>query len=208
MALITDYASLQAHVLDTIRRSDLTTQVKNFIQQFEATARDDFRLRKLIDRGTVTVSSDSVAMPSDYHSLDSWYHDGPVYYGPIFTTSPGEIGRLKTTLGATGVPQYASIVNGRARFAPAADQAYSTKLTYWAKVVNLSDSITSNWLLADHPDIYLYGACLESAPFLKHDTRLVTWSQILEKRIEAFYQTQQDAINSGNMKRRMRQPIG
>lgn len=207
MALVTDYASLQAHVADTLRRTDLTNQIKNFIQQFEASAGNDERLRKLRDRGNFSVSADGVSLPSDYYSLDSWFHDGPVYYGPIFTTSPSEISRLKTTLGATGVPQYASLVDGRARFAPVPDQSYTTKMTYWAKVIHLSDDITSNWLLLDSPDIYLYGACLEAAPFLKHDTRLVTWSQLLEKRIEQFAATQQNRINSGNMRRRVR-PIG
>ena len=34
---------------------------------------------------------------------------------------------------------------------------------------------TSNWLLALAPDLYLYGALLESAPYIKEDGRIQTW---------------------------------
>ena len=33
----------------------------------------------------------------------------------------------------------------------------------------------SNWLLMLAPDLYLYGALLESAPYLKEDGRIQTW---------------------------------
>jgi hypothetical protein len=36
-------------------------------------------------------------------------------------------------------------------------------------------SNTTNWLLALAPDLYLYGALLESAPYIKEDGRIQTW---------------------------------
>ena len=32
-----------------------------------------------------------------------------------------------------------------------------------------------NWLLTIAPDLYLYGALLESAPYIKEDGRIQTW---------------------------------
>jgi hypothetical protein len=36
-------------------------------------------------------------------------------------------------------------------------------------------SNSPNWLLALAPDLYLYGALLESAPYIKEDDRIQTW---------------------------------
>ena len=201
MALVTSYSTLQTHVADTLWRSSLTSQIKNFIQQFEAGAQDDFRLRKLMDRGTVTVSADGLAMPSDYYSLDSWYHAGPTYYGRINIVGANDVG------GPTGVPGSAAIVNGVARFGPPPDGTYATKMTYWAKVTALSDAAPTNWLLLERPDIYVYGSLLEAAPFLKDDIRISTWQTALDRQIEAFAQAQQDA-RSGSGMRRQFTPIG
>lgn len=48
-------------------------------------------------------------------------------------------------------------------------------------VTTLSDGNTSNWLLTNHPDVYLYGALLEAQPYLMDDARIATWAQIFER---------------------------
>jgi len=58
------------------------------------------------------------------------------------------------------------------------DTGYTGELTYYGKIPVLSDSNTSNWLLAYAPDLYLYGALLEATPYLKDDERLATWSSL------------------------------
>ena len=67
MALVTNYATLQAHIADTLNRSDLTGVIPNFIQQFEAQAKRDMRLVKFTDRGSFSVSADGVSLPSDLY---------------------------------------------------------------------------------------------------------------------------------------------
>jgi hypothetical protein len=41
----------------------------------------------------------------------------------------------------------------------------------------------ANWLFTKAPDIYLYAALTESAPFVGDDPRLATWQTLLEQRI-------------------------
>ena len=38
-------------------------------------------------------------------------------------------------------------------------------------------------MLAEYPDIYLYGALVESAPYLKDDARLTVWEGRLQSAI-------------------------
>jgi hypothetical protein len=205
--LITDYTTLKQAIALELNRTSLTDSIPTFIQTFEAQAKRDERYRKLTDRGEVLVSSDNVALPSDFMSLESWYHDGSTYFGPIEIVSPDQIGRLKASYGATGVPQFAALVGGYARFAPEPDASYPTWMTYWRKIVSLSSTNTTNWLLSEHPDIYLYGALVESAPWLKDDVRIATWQQMLEPRLEALHSATVNAQWGGSMKRSFT-PIG
>jgi hypothetical protein len=213
MALVTTYATLQTHIADTLNRSDLTDVIPNFIQQFESQAKRDQRLRKLSDRGTFSITGDGQSLPSDFYKLDSWYHDGSSYFGPIQIVPQDEIGRLKGSYGDTGVPQFAAIIPGdgtdsaTVRFAPEPDATYNTKMVYERRITDLSDTETTNYLLLEAPDIYLYGALVESAPYLKDDNRMMLWKSLLEERIEAYHMAQQDARWGGPIKRQYT-PIG
>lgn len=199
MALVTTYATLQTHVADTLNRTDLTSVLPNFVQQFEGKAKSDHRLRKLADRATFSVSADGASLPSDFYSLESWYHDGATYFGPIGIVNPDQIGRLKGSYGDTGVPQYAAIVDGKVRFAPEPDATYSTKMTYWRTITDLSAANTTNWLLTAAPDIYIYGSLVEANHYLKDWQAKAEAQAALEERIEAFHNATTDAQWGGSI---------
>ena len=207
VAQVTTYQELQDHIADTLIRTDLTTPIKTFIQLAEASFKRDKRVRKLTNRGTFSISADGSALPSDFHSLESWYHDGPTYYGPIEIVNADMIGQLKGKTGTTGPPAHAAIVDGLARYAPEPDGTYSTQMTYWAKVSSLSTGNTTNWLLDDHPDIYIYGSLVHTAPYLKDDARVAIWQSLLESALEQLDRATEDAMFSGTLTRQFR-PIG
>ena len=207
MALVTDYATLRAHIADTLNRTDLTSVIPNFIQQFEQRAKDDSRLIRLSSRGTVSISSDDLVLPDDMYSLESWYHDGGTYFGPIEIVGADQIGSLKAQFGATGVPQFASIVGRRARFAPVPSETYDTKMTYWQTVSSLADTNT-NWLLDTRPDIYLYGSLVEAHHYLKNPEKMALARQHVEGLIESHHAATVDAQFGATMSRRNITPIG
>jgi len=60
-------------------------------------------------------------------------------------------------------------------------------LTYWQAIPSLATAGT-NWLLTRHPDLYLYAALGQSAPFLKDDERLITWGTL--------YRTIKDSVEA------------
>lgn len=208
MALITDYASLKDNIADWIVKSNLTNQIEVFIQLAEAELKRDKRARKLQTR-TFQISADGMAMPTDFHSLEEWYHDGPTHHGDIQIVPAGHLARIKARFGATGVPAYAAIVGGRRfRFGPAPDATYSTKMEYWRRIPSLSSSVTTNWLLTDHPDIYLYGSLMQAAPYLKDDERIPVWQSRYDRAIESLHQATQDEQWGGGSVRRHFDAIG
>jgi hypothetical protein len=205
--MITSYATLKTTVDSWLNRSDLTSVSETFIQLAESKLRRDPRARKLQTR-TFSVSADDASLPSDFDSLQSLYHDGSTYYGPIVTTGPEVLGRIKGDRSASGVPTHAAIVGAAMRFAPVPDTTYNLKMTYWVLLTALSDDAPTNWLLEEHPDVYLYATLLESAPYLKDDPRVATWETQLEKRLEDMHQQTHRQQFSGTMRAAPRRAIG
>lgn len=206
---VTTYQELQDHIADTLLRADLATVIKTFIQMAEAGFKRNKKFRKISDRGNFQISADGVSLPSDFQSLESWYHDGNTFFGPIEIVNSDMIGHLKGGRfgGATGAPAFAAIVNGKARFAPEPDQTYTTQMIYWRKVSSLSPGNPTNWLLTDHPDIYIYGALLHSAPYLKDDPRLQMWQTLHDTAAEDLSNATEEEQFSGTLNRTFR-PIG
>ena len=206
---VTTYQELQDHIADTLLRSDLTTVIKTFVQLAEAKFKRNKNFRKISDRGNFSISADGVSLPSDFQSLESWYHDGGTFFGPIEIVNSDMIGHLKGSRfgGRTGAPAFASIVDGKARFAPEPDQTYTTQMIYWRKVASLSASNTTNWLLDDHPDIYIYGSLVHSAPYLKDDPRLAMWQSLHDAAAEELNNATEEEQFSGSLRRTFK-PIG
>jgi hypothetical protein len=84
----------------------------------------------------------------------------------------------------TGAPEYGAMVAGELRVYPSPDTTYNVYLVYELRLVPLSASATQNWLITNHPDIYLYSVLLEAEPYLKNDDRVRTWAELRERGLE------------------------
>ena len=99
---------------------------------------------------------------------------------------------------STGTPAYYGHNSGQFEVMPSPDGPYSGILLYYAKVPALSDSVATNWLLTHHPDIYLYGALLHSAPFLQEDVRAQTWAALYKSAVERVNDASDKSTASGS----------
>lgn len=57
---------------------------------------------------------------------------------------------------------------------------------YYSKIPALSDSNTTNWLLAKAPNVYLFGALTMAAPFMMDDPRTATWGTLYQGAISGL----------------------
>lgn len=202
MAGISNYGALQTAIADWLVRSDIDDAILTFIDNFESVARRDPRIRFLT---SVAFDVDSVEedLPTDYREVESLWHDGPTFFGEIETVGAGQLGQLGGGSGASGVVAYAAL-NPDAlvvRFAPPPSDTYSLKLWYWATIERLSDELQSNWLLVEHPDIYLYGCLIESAPYVMNDQRVALWRAEYERRLTELHANTQRGQWSGSLVR-------
>jgi hypothetical protein len=62
-------------------------------------------------------------------------------------------------------------------FWPIPDNAYTVSIVYQGRIAALSDSNTTNDILTFFPDVYLYGALANAAPFIT-DARIPVWRDL------------------------------
>jgi hypothetical protein len=73
------------------------------------------------------------------------------------------------------------------------DAGYIAEMTYWKKIDGLSPAASSNWLLANAPDVYLFGSLVEAAAYLGDDAHLPQW----EARYQSAIQRLQEGDDAG-----------
>lgn len=179
-------------------RTDLTGREAEFIQLAEAAFKRDPRFRRLAVT-PLTVGQDALSLPPDLREIEAWEYNDGTHRGEIDIAPMGVLSGLKARHGSTGLPRVAAIVNGVAYFAPAPDQSYATRFSYWRKIVPLSATVSTNWLLTAHPDAYLYGALVHLEGYMKNDPRMVTWKALYDEAAEQVHQDAERAQFGGNL---------
>lgn len=189
----TTYATLQTAIAAWLHRTDLTTNIPDFITLAEAQMQRNLNVAEQETTTTLTASAGatSVTLPTDYNKMrrirylygntyiDLW----PVALSPSYSD------------GTTASPiRVISMQGSTIAFHNPTDQQYSLVIDYYAKFTPLSNSNTTNWILTSHPDAYLYGALMQSAPFLGTDNRLALW--------ETAFTTAIDEINQEDFAKR------
>lgn len=195
MAQITDYATLKDQVVSHLMRgadADFIADVPTLVQMAESRLKRDPRVRQQ-SVTALSISSETASLPTDLKTINSLVLTGPTYFGPLVQVSMNEFEGLKQSQGdAAGVPTHFALVGTAVYYHKTPDQAYAGRLVYERTISSLSDSNTTNWLLVNHPDIYLYSVLVEAAPYLKDDNRLQMWEMLREQRIEDLNAQRQD----------------
>jgi len=185
---ITTYAELKSNITDFLNRDDLNTISPTFISLVEADMNRNIRHWKMEARSTAEIDTKYSAIPADMLEPIR-FHVTSGDTNPLELISQSQLlSRQARNLNTSGKPRYYALTAGELQVHPAPDGVYNAELYYYQKIPALSDSNTTNWLLEEYPDAYLYGALVHSAPYLKEDARITTWA--------ALYQSAVDAINA------------
>lgn len=195
---ITTYSELKTAVADWLNRSDLTSAIPNFITLAEAKMNRTLRNRKMQTSATLTLSSNYVNLPADWlENIRVQLNTNPVT--PLVYETPEQILEDSQNYSANGQPLFFSVVGTQLQVLPYPDTSYGLSVLYYAKIPALSDSNTTNWLLTEAPDLYLYATLIQSAPYLKEDERIGTWATLYDQ-IAAELRIADDNARVGNSK--------
>lgn len=182
---LTTYTELKAAVADWLARSDLTSQIPDFIALAESEMKR--RLRRTDVRTTLTISAEETTLPSAVAELRSIHLEtgSPSLDYPLRIGTPEMVAERRARNAAvTGRPTDACIVGGKLVVTPSPDQSYTARVVYFQQLTPLSSSVASNTILAEAPDAYLYGSLLQAEPFLEHDERVPLWQAKFDRAID------------------------
>ena len=182
---ITTYAELKTSVTDFLNRDDSDTIAPTFISLAETDMSRRVRHWRGEKRSSAEIDTQYSAIPADFLEVIR-FHITSGDTRPLELISQAELLDRKFR-NLNTVP----------------DGTYTSELYYNARLPALSDSTTTNWLLEYHPDAYLYGSLVHSAPYLKEDARLQTWAALYQNAVDAI-NTESESSKFGGSGRRMK----
>jgi hypothetical protein len=173
---ISNYSELQTTIINYLHRGDLNAMVPDFIKLAEVGINRSLRLLAMEQRASLSTS------------ITARYIDLPARFLSASTMRIGDqaITQVSTTdmdnaiTDSVGQPEVFCVTD-KLEFERVSDQVYDLSLRFFKGFDIASDS--TNWLLTNCPDIYLYGALMQAAPYLKDDARIAVWAQMLDKSI-------------------------
>jgi hypothetical protein len=177
---------LKAAVTGWLHRSDLVAQIPDFITLAE-TRINRIALVQLMNNEvplTLAAGARTIALPTGFTSpLAVWL--GSTHRDPLSPATPEE---LPVTTSA-GCPTYWTVDGANLAFERPADIARTVTLRYRGGF-KLSDAAPTNALLTKYPDIYLYGALLQSAPWLRDTDSLPLWNEMFNQAVREINATE------------------
>ena len=154
------YSALQSDIAAYLHRGDLTDQIPTFIRTAEAFLFRELFVKELMTTATLTTTGEYADLPADFAAVSKVTADyGGTTYNLDYRSEP-----VNTTV--TVMSSYA-LENGQIRVMGASTGTVVT-LYYIPKITALSDTNTTNWLLDNASDLYLYASCLEGARFVRN----------------------------------------
>lgn len=187
---ITDNASLVSAVSDWLARADLTAVVPTFVQLAESRLNRDVKSPRMLIKETGLAISYLIYIPTPALSSSPRFQE-------IVSLSVSVGGRdiplpplppsmaLDATVGAYPRGFY---VLGENIVLVGGTGSESYTLIYKASLPTIASSVNyfTNWLLDRAPELYLYAALLEAAPYLKDDARIQTWAAGYQQALETL----------------------
>jgi len=203
-----NYANLKNEIASYLNRTDLSSFLDTFIDLAESRMARDLRLREMetIDTSITTVSgTQSYNLPTGY--LEMRYvalQTSP--YTFLTYLAPPDFMRVYNAGEGSGSPSHYTIIGSKIHLGKMPDSAKVLDLGFFKRPTGLSSSNTTNDILTNFPDLYLYACLAESEPFLMNDERLKVWASLYKEGIKTANDSAQRGRTSSaplNMSARM-----
>lgn len=192
--MISTYNDLKNAVADWLNRADLETAIPGFVALAEAQAGRRLRVRQMLRRATGVLDGARIALPSDFLAMRTVLLRTvpPV---PLAYVTPPQADGMRAA--GPGRPAFHTLLGHEVELLPVPDARYTVEIAYYARIPSLSEAVPANWLLAEAPDVYLYGTLLQSAPYLRDDERVATWAGLYERAVSDLEGADQRASYGG-----------
>jgi len=202
---MTTHATLKTDVAGFLLRSDLSSDIATFVRLGEARIARRVRVRAQETTTSLSVTSSTTALPSDYLAMRSVTAD--VSYKRTLDMLTPETIREAAVWDNGGDAKAYSIEGSNIVVAPAQTNL-DLDIVYFAKFAALSDDADTNWLLTNAYDVYLYAVCEAGAIWLQDEMKEAKYSALFEKAVAELEESEKRARVSGSASISMGNPRG
>jgi len=166
------YTDLTAAIANWLQRSDIAALFPTFVQLFEACANRRLRVRQQEATVELTPSNGVVALPADYLMWRRLTFTG----NPRQELAYVEPSWLQTAYPdhPADVPRVFTIEGNNIETMPLDPGNTPLELVYFQQIPSLAANST-NWLMTQHPDLYLFGALAEAQAYAVNAEAAALW---------------------------------
>ena len=198
------FAQLKTATANWLDRSDLTSRIPEFITLAEARFNRVLRIRDMEAVSTsisTTAGTREYSLPTRFVQMKE-FHLTTDPLTPLSYITPEMMTRMQAG-SSKSKPQVFTIIADNVRLGPNPDAVYTTSMLYYQAFAALSDAATTNDMLTNNPDVYLYGTLLEAEPFIMNDERVPLWLAAFEKAVGDIQNQDNKDRHSGSQLRVM-----
>jgi hypothetical protein len=193
-----NYTELQTEIANILDRDDLSSDITSFITRCENRLNRKLRLMQMntLTEQTLSAGTREDDFPSGLLELinilikpsssDDTGYTQPIYVAPEF---------LFKYYSDTSTPTYYTVRDGIELNCEVSSN-HTIRYFYIKKWDIATD--TTNWLLTNYEDAYIYGSLLQAEAFLKNDERIILWKSLFDETMkelnELDHRSQDDAI--------------
>lgn len=194
---LANFTDLIATVKDYANSTQATTnRITDFIRLTEARMVGDFAenqlLAKIIESETIVTDATSKALDAGYRGTTSIYLDSNVKKILTYLTPDAFFTRYLAS--TSGKPTAYTIQGMNIHFGPSPDDSYNA-IHWFAKMPDLATD-TTNSILTNHPNLYLYGVLSELFDFLSNDQKQGKYET---RYLQTLDSLEEEARNYGSM---------
>jgi len=185
---ITTYDTLKSGIADFLNRDDLTAVIPTFIDMAQGQINRDVRHWKMETTAQQGTVDDYAYLPDGWLEIKNaqYYPDinDITKFSPLEYLSQNAFDERKiNSENKIGDPKYYTLaaLNGLGimmLFPQPKDLVDDMVNLSYLTSLDLDSGNNNNWLIEDHPDVYLYGSLIHAAIYLKDDERLALFSQM------------------------------
>ena len=200
---ISNYTELKTAVANWLDRDDLTDRIPEFIALAESRFNRLLRIRAMESKQTASTvaGQQNLALPARFIQMRNLQiNTSPVT--PMQYVTPEIFDRLYGG-SSNGTPKFYTIIANELQLGPTPDIVQTIEMLFYERFENLTDSTTTNWMIINAPDIYLYGAMLEAEPFIMNDPRVQLWATAFQQAIKDLQEQDNRDRHSGSALRVM-----
>jgi hypothetical protein len=137
---------------------------------------------------TTVAGTQSYALPTGYLEATTIIFQSDPFCTLRFISNTDFYNKYNSSQ-ARGKPTYFTVVGTNILLGVPPNSATTLQVNYYKKLDTLSDSNTTNTILTNYPELYLYGSLAESAPFIMQDERINTWGTLYKEALKNANET-------------------